>query len=261
MKEDKIPVLEEFVSYQGEGLNIGRPYYFIRVGGCPLRCNWCDSEYSWKVDNGKIQEVSRVAQKALETCERYGIEWISITGGEPLLYPEQLLRMITSWKIMSYGKIKTHIETSGRFYNEKVHNACSLYSPDAKTPITGEQMVGYFKGIEFMRDCDQVKCLISNNHDLDYAYDLNKVLDGSTNMVLQPFNKMIFTNSTSRMTPEQEKERITQMPVQSQVLRSQSKSLNNVFELLKERMQRETWKRVIVTPQIHVTAYGNKPLT
>ena len=47
LKNDKIPVLEEFYTIQGEGFNSGKAAYFVRLGGCDLACRWCDSKESW----------------------------------------------------------------------------------------------------------------------------------------------------------------------------------------------------------------------
>lgn len=252
-----LPVLEQFVTVQGEGLNVGKPYYFIRVGGCPLRCNFCDSEYSWVPKSDSIMKVADVVNRAITVCARNNIEWVSITGGEPMLYVPQLIDIIEG---LHEHHIKVHIETSGRFYDEKVHMMCDLYSPDAKTPCTGEQMDGYFKGIENMRSCDQVKCLISDYNDLSYAYSVNKAVNGRCTMVLQPFNTNILTEATKNMSEVMRNSRPLE-PIQKNLLRS---NLCNGLRWLIEAYQRSTesgdlWKKVIITPQIHVLAFGNEP--
>lgn len=252
-----IPILEEFVTVQGEGLNVGKPYYFIRVGGCPLRCNFCDSEYSWTPKPSSITNITGVVDKAIKACRTNGIEWISITGGEPLIYPAQLKIMMAAF---NDAGLKVHIETSGRFYDAEVHSMSALYSPDAKTPCTGEQMDGYFKGIEHMRQCDQVKCLISDYNDLAYAHRVNKILDGRCTTVLQPFNTNILTNSTKNMSVLMLEDRPKE-PVQKDVLRTNlCHSLRWLIEAYRRSTEAgEVWKKVIITPQIHVLAFGNEP--
>jgi len=252
-----IPILEEFVTVQGEGLNVGKPYYFIRVGGCPLRCNFCDSEYSWTPQATSIMSISDAVEKAIRACRTNNIEWISITGGEPLIYPAQLKIMMAAF---NDAGLKVHIETSGRFYDAEVHSMSALYSPDAKTPCTGEQMEGYFKGLVNMRPCDQVKCLVSDYNDLAYAHQVNRALDGRCTMVLQPFNTNIFTNTTKNMSTAMRETKPNE-PVQKNVLRS---NLCNSLRWLLEAYQRSTesgevWNKVIITPQIHVLAFGNEP--
>lgn len=259
LASNKLPVLEEFVSVQGEGINVGVPYYFIRVGGCPLRCNFCDSEYSWTAKPEQVTDLELVIAKAVDNCKKYGIRWVSVTGGEPLLYPKQLLAMMAEFKA---NGLFTHIETSGRFYNKDVHQQSDLYSPDAKTPCTGEQMTGFFHGMEAMRDCDQVKCLISNDNDLNYAYRLNSLLNGRCTMVLQPFNTNIQTDNTSNMSQAMADSRVTGHIDIATIRNNLSSSLRWLLESYKLRCgQGDSWKRVIITPQIHVFAYGNKPGT
>ena len=255
----KVPILEEFVSIQGEGRNLGLPYYFIRVAGCPLRCNFCDTERSWKANVDQMQGVEDVIQRAVDTCENHGIEWISVTGGEPMLYPKQMLRMMEAWREKSGGKLKVHIETSGRFYNQEVHEACDIYSVDAKTPCTGESMKGFFKGIENMRDVDQAKCLIHNEDDLDFAHEVNEVLGGRCTMVLQPFNTAILTDSTKNMPDIMAASRIDEPPQQHRIRRGLGVGLRNLLESFHRRCKDgEVWLNTIITPQVHVLAYGNQ---
>jgi len=259
LDSSSIPILEEFVSIQGEGRNLGIPYYFIRVAGCPLRCNFCDTERSWKANVNQMRTVDNVIRKAFETCEQHGIEWISITGGEPMLYPNQLMHMMKSWDDMSGGRLKVHIETSGRYYNSEVHRQCEIYSADAKTPCTGESMPGYFEGIESMRDVDQAKCLIHNEADLDFAHKVNVELQGRCTMVLQPFNTAIYTDSTKNMPSIMAAARLDEAPPVHRIRRGLGVGLRNLLEAFHRRCaDGEVWTNTIITPQVHVFAYGNE---
>jgi 7-carboxy-7-deazaguanine synthase len=262
LDQNKIPILEEFVSIQGEGNNLGHPYYFIRVAGCPLRCNFCDTERSWKANIDQMQLVDEVARRAFEECQRLNIRWISITGGEPMLYTNQLMRMMDAWKEMAADgrshAISVHIETSGRFYHEKVHDMCDIYSVDAKTPCTGESSDGFFKGIENLRDCDQVKCLIGGHQDLDYAYEVNKAMEKGT-LVLQPFNTAIHTDSTKNMTTTMANSRIHEIPTKALIRRDLCVSLKWLLTTFHKRCSDgERWDSTIITPQVHVMAFGNE---
>jgi 7-carboxy-7-deazaguanine synthase len=252
---DRIPIMERFVAVQGEGRNLGRPYYFIRVGGCPLRCNHCDTEKSWTVSKESIQSVGSVIAEAVEVCQLNHIRWVSITGGEPLLYPEQLLTII---RAMSSRGIYTHIETSGRFHNKEVHLSCQLYSPDAKTPCTGETMDGYLAGMEYLRPVDQVKCLINSEKDLEYAHRVNVALAGRCTMVLQPFNFNVVTDSTKNMTQIMAAERLRDKPQLVALRTSLCVGLGWLMETFFKRCKLgEVWHDTIITPQIHVLAHGN----
>jgi 7-carboxy-7-deazaguanine synthase len=262
---DKLPILEEFVSIQGEGRNIGKPYYFIRVGGCPLRCNFCDSEYTWTPTAESIMDVEGAVDRAIEACAVNNIEWVSITGGEPMIYPKQMVTFIRLLKEKSKHKLKVHIETSGRFYDPSVHVLCDIYSPDAKTPCTGESMDGFFQGLHGMRPKDQVKCLISNEDDLNYANRVNKALAGICPTILQPFNQEIATDSVANMDPAIAATR--NMPGEdganpTVMRRAMAVSLRWLLDTFHDRCSKgERWQNVIITPQIHVLAYGNTPST
>ena len=242
LPSNKLPVLEEFVSIQGEGMNMGTPYVFIRVGGCPLRCRFCDSEYTWVPTKESIKSVQAVAQKAYEECVAHGIRWISVTGGEPLLYPDQLKDMMLYWRKASDAKAKVHIETSGRFYQQDVHHMSDLWSMDIKTPCTNEVNEADLENLKHMRACDQVKCLIEGKEDLEYARRVHNLLDGKCTLVLQPFNMNV-----GEVQPSIDK---------SYVLLEQYRWI--VRQVLESGT---VWSNTIITPQIHVLTFGNTPAT
>jgi organic radical activating enzyme len=117
------PVLEVFASIQGEGAYIGEPQTFLRLRGCPLRCNWCDTPGSWTL--GSTELHARIAapdsthrEPAWATpfqamCWASQVEpgtprTLSITGGEPLMWPE----FIVALRSLA-GSRRIHIETAG----------------------------------------------------------------------------------------------------------------------------------------------------
>lgn len=118
----RAPVLEVFASIQGEGLYVGEPQVFLRLRGCPLRCRWCDTPGSWGVARGA--EVRIDAQRGVRrepssatpfqaACwiaevEPGGPRTVSVTGGEPLLWPEFVIAL----KGM-LGARRLHLETAG----------------------------------------------------------------------------------------------------------------------------------------------------
>ncbi|MHC4186036.1 MAG: 7-carboxy-7-deazaguanine synthase QueE [Planctomycetota bacterium] len=74
-------ISEIFYSLQGEGTLAGVPSTFIRLAGCPLRCRWCDTKYSWDEAAGLFCTI----EKIIETVQKLPSEFVVITGGEPMI--------------------------------------------------------------------------------------------------------------------------------------------------------------------------------
>mgnify|MGYP000101877275 CR=1 FL=1 len=75
---------EIFFSLQGEASRVGLPTVFVRLTGCPLRCSWCDTTYSFT--GGKPATVDSI----LAAVARYPTRHVCVTGGEPLAQKECL---------------------------------------------------------------------------------------------------------------------------------------------------------------------------
>ena len=97
----KYPVIESFYSLQGEGVYLGTPAYFIRFGGCNLRCDWCDTTESW--DQEKVTEMKLTDLVKDIPCKR-----VVLTGGEPTL--QSLAPLISELKHKGH---EVAIETNG----------------------------------------------------------------------------------------------------------------------------------------------------
>jgi len=91
-----VRVSEIFYSIEGEGIEIGRPEVFIRLVGCNLRCEWCDTKYAF--NDGEEVNIDEIIQE----IRRYPCRNVSITGGEPLLQREELLELIRRLKEKNY---------------------------------------------------------------------------------------------------------------------------------------------------------------
>ena len=105
-RSDALPLMEDFYTIQGEGTFQGQAAYFIRLGGCEVRCVWCDVKDSWDVRAHPEQPVVRVADRAKAS----GAPIAVVTGGEPSMHD---LGPLTS-ALRSAG-LRTHIETSGAY--------------------------------------------------------------------------------------------------------------------------------------------------
>jgi organic radical activating enzyme len=76
------PVTEYFFSLQGEGANVGKPAFFLRLGGCNVQCDFCDSKNSW--DENSARKMSTM--EIVDLVKKSTAKNVVITGGEPLLY-------------------------------------------------------------------------------------------------------------------------------------------------------------------------------
>ena len=99
-----LPLVEDFYTIQGEGFHTGKPAYFIRLGGCDVGCTWCDAKFTWNPRLYPPTPVELIVERAV-ACEAQSIV---ITGGEPLLYP---LEVLTS-QLKARG-LQIFLETSG----------------------------------------------------------------------------------------------------------------------------------------------------
>lgn len=104
------PVNETFLSWQGEGVHMGRKAFFIRLQGCPVRCDWCDSASTWHPDHvpAKVRKASpdQLAAEAVESRP----EFVVLTGGEPCVH--DLGPLVAS--LGSVG-LSVHLETCGAY--------------------------------------------------------------------------------------------------------------------------------------------------
>lgn len=77
-----LPVMETFLTIQGEGFHTGRSAWFIRLGGCDVGCTWCDVKESWDASSHPQRSVAELTAEAASSPVRFAV----ITGGEPAMY-------------------------------------------------------------------------------------------------------------------------------------------------------------------------------
>ncbi len=143
-----LPVMEHFYTIQGEGMYTGVASYFIRLGGCDVGCHWCDVKDSWDAEKHPLTNVNELVDLATSMAKT-----IIITGGEPLMWD---LTYLTK-KLHEKGA-RIHIETSGAY------------------PLSGEIDWVCLSPKKLMLPLDEVceaahelKCIIFNNHDFQFA--------------------------------------------------------------------------------------------
>lgn len=159
--EVKLPLLrisEIFYSLQGETKTVGLPTVFIRLTGCPLRCQYCDTSYAFK--GGEWMSLDTI----MEMVSQYNTKYVTVTGGEPLAQKscnELLLRLCDAGYEVS-------LETSGALDISGVDLRVSR-AMDLKTPASEEESKNLYSNIEHLNSHDQVKFVICNRNDYDWA--------------------------------------------------------------------------------------------
>lgn len=163
-------VTEIFRSIQGESTHAGRPCSFVRLTGCPMRCTWCDSEYTFT--GGERISVEDVMRKVHD----FGCRLVEVTGGEPLAQREafDLVR-----RLCEEG-YEVLIETGGYVSTEGLDERASVIL-DVKCPASGEAERNHWPNLARLRaDRDEVKFVVANREDWEFArgvmekYELEK---------------------------------------------------------------------------------------
>ncbi|MCC2639099.1 MAG: 7-carboxy-7-deazaguanine synthase QueE [Moraxellaceae bacterium] len=154
----ELRITEIFHSLQGEARSVGRPTVFVRLTGCPLRCSWCDTTYSFS--GGQIMPMAAV----LDEVRRQGARHVCVTGGEPLAQPE-CLELLT--RLCNEG-YEVSLETSGALDVSGVDPRVSRVV-DVKAPGSGESHRNLYENLPLLTAHDQVKFVLASRQDYEWA--------------------------------------------------------------------------------------------
>ncbi|MDP6186271.1 MAG: 7-carboxy-7-deazaguanine synthase QueE [Pseudomonadales bacterium] len=151
-------ITEIFLSLQGEANTVGRPTVFVRLTGCPLRCQYCDSEYAFS--GGIMMSLDDITQQVQEL----GVAHVTVTGGEPLAQPNVKGLM---QRLIDMG-LSVSLETSGALSVEKVPDAV-IKVLDLKTPGSNESHRNLWTNLQYLTPQDQIKFVLCGRGDYDWA--------------------------------------------------------------------------------------------
>ena len=151
-------ITEIFLSLQGEANTVGRPTVFVRLTGCPLRCQYCDSEYAFS--GGTMMSLDDITQQVQEL----GVAQVTVTGGEPLAQPNAIGLM---QRLIDMG-LSVSLETSGALSVEKVPDAV-IKVLDLKTPGSNESHRNLWTNLQYLTPQDQIKFVLCGRVDYDWA--------------------------------------------------------------------------------------------
>ena len=154
----RLRISEIFYSLQGEADTAGIPTVFVRLTGCPLRCQYCDTEYAFT--GGQWWELEQVVQKVLEL----GAGHVCVTGGEPLAQKGCLPLMS---RLCDAG-LRVSLETSGAMSLEGVDERV-VKVVDVKTPGSGEEARNRYEQLMHLGAKDLVKFVICDRGDYEWS--------------------------------------------------------------------------------------------
>lgn len=158
MAENSLRITEIFFSLQGEARSVGMPTVFVRLTGCPLRCQYCDSEYAF--NGGELFSIEDIVKKV----SQYDARYVCVTGGEPLAQPN-CLPLLAALCDAGYT---VSLETSGAMDISLVDSRVSRVV-DLKTPASGEVEKNLYGNIEKLNTHDQIKFVICDRNDYEWA--------------------------------------------------------------------------------------------
>lgn len=154
LENTTLKINEIFFSIQGESTFVGLPTIFIRLTGCPLRCQYCDTEYAFH--DGEKMSI----QSILQNISNFRSRFVTVTGGEPLAQ-KSCLTLLTQLCDEGY---QVSLETSGAMDVAEVDERVSKII-DIKTPGSKESEKNRFDNLKYIKPDDEIKFVICNRDD------------------------------------------------------------------------------------------------
>jgi 7-carboxy-7-deazaguanine synthase len=166
-----LPVVEIVKSIQGEGIFTGVPTIFLRFAGCNFAehghpCHYCDTPYAMKKSDSKMFKIETVIKNTEIALDRNAITHLCITGGEPLIHPE-VHDLIDIWQ----RRYIVTVETNGSL---PLWDSKAIWSMDIKCPGSGNDSQNMYSNFEFIKAKDQVKFVIADCEDYDFAISVTR---------------------------------------------------------------------------------------
>lgn len=182
--KNQLRITEIFHSLQGESTTVGLPTVFVRLTGCPLRCNYCDTAYAF--NGGELIDMAAILEKIKDFQCRY----VCVTGGEPLAQPG-CISLLTQ---LCDSGLHVSLETSGARSIEHVDPRVMIVM-DLKTPDSGECDKNLMSNLPFLKQTDQIKFVICSRNDYEWACNTVKAHQ------LDKQAQVLFSPSWEQLTP------------------------------------------------------------
>lgn len=182
--ENQLRITEIFHSLQGESVTAGLPTVFVRLTGCPLRCQYCDTAYAFH--GGKPMDLEQI----MERIHSYGCQHVCVTGGEPLAQPacrELMKRLCDAGHFVS-------LETSGTLSVADIDTRVMIVM-DLKTPDSGECEKNKLTNLSLLKATDQIKFVLCSREDYLWACQM------ITTHQLTQQTQVLFSPSFEQLNP------------------------------------------------------------
>jgi len=163
---ESLPLMEDFLTLQGEGNFQGHLAYFIRLAGCDVGCVWCDVKESWPAEQHPVVPVEEMVMRAKNS----GAPLVVVTGGEPAMYD---LNNLT--RAIKHEHLRTHLETSGAYVITGEWDWVCLSPKKFKNP----EKSSYARA-------DELKVIVYHPSDFAWAEKEAANVDTSCQLCLQP---------------------------------------------------------------------------
>ena len=179
-------ITEIFYSLQGEASRVGLPTVFIRLTGCPLRCTWCDTTYSFT--GGEAATIASV----LAEVAKYPARQVCVTGGEPLSQKECLPLLVA----LCDAGYDVSLETSGALDVSAVDPRVSRIM-DLKAPDSGEVGRNLWSNLDCLDGRDEIKIVIASRGDYEWARDVvrQRQIDAICPVLISPAQGLLEARS------------------------------------------------------------------
>ncbi len=179
-------ITEIFYSLQGEASRVGLPTVFVRLTGCPLRCSWCDTTYSFT--GGEPATIASV----LAEVAKYPARQVCVTGGEPLSQKECLPLLVA----LCDAGYDVSLETSGALDVSAVDPRVSRIM-DLKAPDSGEVGRNLWSNLDCLDGRDEIKIVIASRGDYEWARDVvrQRQIDAICPVLISPAQGLLEARS------------------------------------------------------------------
>lgn len=158
---DRLKITEIFLSLQGEAASVGWPTVFVRLTGCPLRCQYCDTAYAFH--GGEWWDIADIVAEVA----RHGVRHVCVTGGEPLSQKRCLILL----RALCDAGYDVSLETSGAIDIADVDPRVSRVL-DIKTPASAEVARNRWENLPLLTARDQVKFVLCGRGDYEWAREV-----------------------------------------------------------------------------------------